>query len=356
VQHPLQREISPGAGRCLAGWACATLVLLAACQPQGPTAQFDDYLTRLGRTLAVDVPAVERQALPVPPRTGQLQHDIPPGSLDALDFLALSGCAVQVTIGKRNSSLGRMAKPSQRLLLELEYLQLAPDCIAHRRDNGNEALAADLEQAWQLKRQQLPALIFNATLGGEEYRAFWRAGALAPDYPGSISSEVPSALLAINNHARRWLAGDYQANNRDFEILLSAVAAGDGGALYRALHQQDAWLSAANRMLDWRMARGPLCSTNIRPAAADILPNVIRNYFIETIQLRAAGLNRRNHELLPPVTVLEEMLGTTLPAEYRAWRDGRNSQLDHLVQAPRRHVEKLIAIQEPCMDNDQGRP
>jgi hypothetical protein len=75
---------------------------------------------------------------------------LPPGKLGALDFLAISGCEVQVTIGKRNSSLGRMAKESQRLLLELEYLALAPECIDYQRRQGRSGVADTLEQAWQL--------------------------------------------------------------------------------------------------------------------------------------------------------------------------------------------------------------
>ena len=327
----------------------ATTCLLVACQPQGPEARFQNYLSRLGRTLSVDVPTVNPPMLPRAPRTGQLQIDIQPGSLDALDFLALSGCAVQVTIGKRNSSLGRLARPSQRLLLELEYLQLAPQCIIYQREQDRNALADTLEQAWKLKRQQLPALIFNATLGGEEYRALWHTPVTTGLYPHGTSSQVITALEAINGQIRRWLAGDYQAHNRDFEILLSEVAAGDGGVLLKALAIQDAWLSAADTILAERMAKGPLCTASTRPAAATILPNVIRKYFIGEIQADAASLGRRYHTLLPPAAALEDLLNATLPQLYRDWQSTRNARFAQLMGAPRRHVEQLKLIQQPCI-------
>lgn len=325
------------------------LLMFVGCQQQGPEAHYSDYLDRLGRTLSVEVPTIEYATLPRLPRPGQLRLQISATSLDTLDFLALRGCAVQATIGKRNSSLGRLARDSQRLLLELEYLQLAPQCIADLRAREQTALADTLQLAWLAKRQQLPALIFNATLGGAEYRALWQVPPTPGGYPGGTSSQVISALEAINDHTRRWLSDDYSADNRAFEILLSEIAAGDGGALWQALDRQGSWLAAANLMLGQRMAQGPLCSAGIRPAAADILPNVVRKVFIGQIQPRAAALGRRRHELVPAIAVLEDLLASALAPHYSAWRGQRQLQLSQLAAAPRQHVEQLKRILAPCM-------
>ncbi len=356
---PLTTSNSPPQSHCRRPTVRAgvfTLALLAlamaGCSGSGPEAAFDEYLGRLARTLGAApvqpvIPSVT--ALPAP---RELHLEIQPGNLDALDFLALSGCAVQITIGKRNSSLGRLARDSQRLLLELEYLQLAPPCIDYQREQGESGLADTLEQAWQLKRRQLPASIYNATLGSSEYRQFWKkAPGAAADYPANTSSAVIASLEAINGHARRWLAGDYSADNREFEILLGEVATGDGGALLQALAAQDAALAAANHIAAERMERGPMCSPGIRPAAADILPNVIRKYFIEGIQTRAAALNRRLEELMPPVGALEQMLEPALPPPYRRWSEQRDAELARWATAPRRHVELLQDIQRPCGTN-----
>ena len=326
--------------------------VLAGCSKSGPDAAFEEYLARLARTLSIapaQITAASTAPLPAP---RELHLEIQPGNLDALDFLALSGCAVQITIGKRNSSLGRLARDSQRLLLELEYLQLAPACIDYQREQGENALADTLEQAWTLKRRQLPAAIFNATLGSSEYRQFWKkTPGASTDYPANTGSTVIASLQAINGHARRWLAGDFSADNQEFEVLLGEVATGDGGALLQALSRQDAAMAAANRLVAHRIDKGPLCSPGIRPAAADILPNVIRKYFIEGIQPRAAALNRRLHQLLPPISELEKMLGAALPPSYQRWSEQRDSELLELAQAPRRHVQLLQDIQRPCGTN-----
>lgn len=326
---------------------------VAGCSRSGPEAAYEEYVGRLARTLSVaapDQPATPAVAALPAPR--ELHLEIQPGNLGALDFLALSGCAVQITIGKRNSSLGRLARDSQRLLLELEYLQLAPACIDYQRKQGKDELADTLERAWKLKRRQLPASIYNATLGSGEYRQFWKKPAgEAADYPANTSSAVIASLEAINGHARRWLAGDFSADNREFELLLGEVATGDGGALLQALAAQDAALAAANRVGQERMERGPLCSPEIRPAAADILPNVIRKYFIEGIQPHSAALNRRLQDLIPPVGALEQMLRTALPLPYRQWSEQRDAELARWANAPRRHVELLQDIQRPCGTN-----
>ena len=327
---------------------------MGGCGAGGPEEDYRQYLTRLARTLAVAPVAPEQTAIPAPPPARDLRLDLAPGNIGALDFLALSGCAVQITIGKRNSSLGRMARPSQRLLLDLEFLLLAPECIAYQRRTGEEALAATLEEAWELKREQLPAQIFNATLGGSEYRAFWRTGAPAADYPAATGSALITTLEELNGHARRWLQGDFTADNQGVELLLGKIAGGDGGTLLRALAAQAGALAAADRILVARMAGGPLCGPGRRPPAADILDNVVRRFFIGAIQPRAAALNRRYHELLPPVTELERLLDPALPAAYRAWRRQRDAQFAMLAEAPRRHVQTLLAIQAPCNHSAPG--
>ncbi len=325
------------------------IATLGGCNAGGPDAALAQYLARLSRTLSVaptPIPPQQVSALPSPRKLHRVRAS---SGLDMLDFLALHGCAVQVTIGKRNSSLGRLARDSQRLLLDLEYLQLAPDCIALQLERGDTALADTLEQAWNLKRRELPLAIYNATLAGSEYRAFWKTPASGSDYPANTSSAVISSLTAINSHARRWLAGDFSANNREFEILLGEVARGDGGALRQALAAQANALAKANDLLAQRMAQGPLCAPPIRPAAADILANVILIYFIQGIQPRAAQLNRRYHEMLPVLGELEQLLESALAPAYQSWRGQRDEELARWTQAPRAHVTALQAIQRPCL-------
>lgn len=328
--------------------------LMAGCTERGLDDAYKNYLQRLSTTLEVAAEGVTNTRAPRYPRTGKLQLLLIGTSVDALDFMALTGCAVQSTIGKRNSSLGMFARPSQRLLLELEYLRLAPDCVAHLQEEGKTTLATTLHEAWVAKQAQLPALIFNATLAGEEYRALWRVHPAPGEYPAVQSSKVITALGAVNHHIGRWLGGDYQADSTEFELLLSEVAGGDGGVVLQALARQSDWLEQANRVLDARKQRGPLCANSIRHTAADILPAVTKKYFVGEIQPQAAQMERRMYALLPPMEVLEATLAGVIPSNYRTWKTARDELLNHVRQAPARHVAKIQQNLEGCDNSSQN--
>ena len=328
--------------------AIALCVLIGGCS-YDDSARFQRYLDRLSRPLATGVPAIDEPARLRLPNVGELQLPVAGEKLDALDFLSLSGCRLQVTLGKRNSSLGKFAPPSQRLLLELEYLQFAPECITYLHSQNKTEIAQLLESAYADKLTTLPERIFNATLGSQEFHAFWQRPAHLADYPANTSSAVITALETINTHALRWLSGDFSASNREFELLLSEVAGGDGGALILGLSLQERWLSGANAMIQTRVAAGGFCETGLKPASATIMENVVRKYFIGEIQPVAADLGRRQHQLIPAIESLERTLSSALPENYRRWQAQRQSVLDAAVNAPRRHVAQIKTLLDPCL-------
>lgn len=265
------------------------LALLEGCQRAGPDAAFEVY----ARGTSWPQSIVPTDALEEPPVAAAMQLDISSGTLDALDLVSLSGCNVQATIGKRNSSLGRHAKPSQRLLLELEYLRLAPQCINLLRDR-HWALANVLDVAWRQRQMQLPTLIFNATLGSDQYRSLWLNPRVPAAYPLVSHSAAVSALDRINGDVCRWLSGDYEAQNRDFEVSLSEVAGGD---LLNALLTHSSGLFAADQP------------------------------------------SKRLQSGLTPVKTLETLLANILPLQYRGWMHDRNKRVteafpDKSLQSP----------------------
>jgi hypothetical protein len=327
---------------------CLAFILLQACQPGAPDSPFKRYLNQLDLALSVAPPIVQATPIPPAPEAGELQLAIPPSSIDRLDFLQLSGCAVQANIGKRQTSLGQFAKPSQRLFLELEYLRLAPACINRLRVSNNHPLAGNLEVAWQAKQAQLPALIFNATLGSDEYRAFWLAVPAPGEYPRSDSDAIKSALQAINEQTRRWLNGDYRAHNRDLELLLSEVAGGDGGARLQDWSRQIDWLATANLMVEQGLTIGALCSKHKPEPAALRRTAIARSYFIDVIQPLVTQSQLHYLAVMAPVTTLETQLKNALPPAYRRWAADRNQRVTDLSSAPGQHLEQLSRIQQTC--------
>ena len=328
--------------------ALSTLLAVGGCGGGSPEARLDDYLSRLARPLDQAPPAPAPAAVPAPPRWEALQLPIEGGSIDGLDFLRLRGCALQRTVARRNSVLGRVAPPSQRLLMELEFLRLVGDCVTHLNSDGEPELAGLLADNAALKRRQLPALIFNATLGNEEYRDLWRRAPLLGDYPAHTSSAVIDALGRLNAAAQRWLNGDYAAQAEEFELLLAEVATGDGGELLAALALQAAYLDAGSTLLRDRAARGALCAYGLQPRSAPILRTVATRFFVGDVQPWSAAVAQRAHALLPPIRALERLLDDVLPDAYRQWRSERERRLARWNAAPRRHVEALQALLGSC--------
>lgn len=326
----------------------AAALLVGGCGDRQVGADLHEYLSRLERTLGVAHVDSNRFEIPVPPRAASLQLPVEGSEIDGLDFLLLRGCALQTTVARRNSALGRVAPPSQRLLLELAFLRDAPACIEQLRDGDQAELATTLERARVKKVQQLPSLLFNATLGSDEYRDFWRSTLLPADYPEQTGSYVITALESITEDARRWLAGDYAADETRLERSLAEIARGDGGELLRAASMQAAELHSADGIVEGRLGEGPFCTPQITPSAAPTLRTVVSTFFIGRVQPHAAAISGRRQQIMEPLGELETLLSDALPVDYRQWQSTRDATLNETTEAPARHVRRLQSLLGTC--------
>ena len=337
-------------GFALRGSAMFLFLAVAGCSPYSPETLLLDYQNRLARTLDAKGSATSLpQSSWTKPRPEQLQIALADLSVDGLDFLSLSGCALQITVGKRNSSLGKLAPPSQRLLLELEFLRLAPDCIAQLQvESGNEALISALEEATALKRRQLPARIFNAVLAGPEWHAFWQVQSISEDYPsGNTSSDLLSTIEALHVSVQRWLNGNYEADGMLFEARLNQLRAGDGGTLITAAELTQRYF------LDWRnlMHSSPYWQEPCDRFYTDkqtILRTVASRYFAGGVQAWLAPIASRSNSIELAVGELETTLKDVMPEDYKVWLKQRDVLLGGFKTHPRQHVEDLQRLLQPC--------
>lgn len=325
---------------------CLAVLLLAACSP-GAGPPLADYLERLGRSLDRDIVQESTESLALPARR-DMSKSLPGESIDLLDLLSLGGCELSVTIGKRNSSLGKLATASQRLLLELEFMAQAPACIDSLDQAGDAELANTLRTALGAKRRQLPARIWDATLGGPEFRDFWKRPRALGDYPASTGARVPTAITRLDQLAAEWLAGNYLAGHRELEPLLAVVRRGDGGALLLAFTRQRSGLAAADRAIESRGANAPLCFEKRPSPQGRILENVVRDFFAGRVQPWSVKLERRRLQLMPALRALEQRLAAAIPDPYRDWLERRDAMLTDAVAAPRRHATALADLLETC--------
>ena len=324
-------------------------LLLTACgAPEAGPARIYNYLTRLSNALNEDVPeqpAINTARLSAAKLT---QLPITRSNIDVLDFLSLSGCALQVNLGRRNSSLGRIASPSQRLLLDLEFLDLAPACITEMLTTDNVPLAEQLSLMAQSRRNELPISIYNAILAGPEFQQFWQAPNTLSDYPERTNSQVADTLSRLDTLTTGWLTGNYRTDNHEFERLLAELRAGDGGSLLLAAGTQTAMLAQADAMLSAASAGEPLCGQVLVSPQVEIVRNVVGRFFAEDVQRWLAEVAKRRHLLMPPINALEARLNAVLPLQYRAWQATRATQLAQIGDASRRHVSAIQHLLRNC--------
>lgn len=336
-------------------WAAATRLLFCAvmvgfiqgCQPSESDPVFEKYLGTLASALSLNPPARARGRVTPPPPPASMQLGIPVNALERLDILALRGCAVKRNIIRRDTNLGRKAKPSQQLLLALEYLHLAPPCIRRLRGR-DDALAEQMHDAWRQQRARLPALIFNATLGGAEFAAFWNTAPAKGGYPRVNARDTTAALSAIEAATLRWLRGDYRARGRDLELWLAAIAGGTGGAQWEALSRRADTLAVANRMLTRHGARAMRCSDNPRQLSPANLESVASADFRREVRPHYDRALIHFSELMRPVAALEAQLQQTLPPPYLSFMDDRNQSLIALFAAPQQHLQQLAQLPHAC--------
>jgi len=328
-------------------WALLLAVALMSGCSESSSLPLDKYLTRLGRSLDRPI-IVNAGRLPPLPRGRDLQLELQSQSIGLLDLLALGGCEISITIGNINSSLGKLASDSQRLLLELEFLSLAPDCIDSLNPATDAELIATLQAAMSEKRRMLPARIWNATLGGPEFRAFWKRPRRLDTYPANTGGQILTSLARLAQLTSEWLGGNYQAGSDELERLLGDIRLGDGGALLTSLDLQRSAFAATTPAIQQRLEEAPICIGKTPSPEGKIVDNVVRKYFIGEVQPWSVQVARRRGEIMPPVLALELNLRNTMPAAYQAWSHERDELLETAADAPREHAGHLAALLESC--------
>ena len=321
-------------------------VCLSACTMDLPEDRLQDYETRLFRTLDIAVTRHGTRGFTRFPARRQLQLNRTRESIDILDLWSIRECALHVVVAQKNSSLGRVARPSTRMFYELDFLRLTPACIEYLIQAGKDDLAATLGDVQARKQMSLPAIIWQGVLGGEEYQRYWKVPQQLDDYPAAVSYSADRAVAALASDVQRWLGGDYEFDSALVEANLKTLRTGDGGALFKSAALQAEYLGRIDTALQQRLKEAPVCRSAGDEKAA-ILDNVVRKYFVGVIQPWSVQLQSRAYKL-DAVRDLEALLAAGEPAAFGAWRERRDHLIVEALRAPREHVETLLPIMRQC--------
>ncbi len=358
-RFPAQKSSGSSISACI---VALSVVLLAACAVEEPSVYLR-YASKLANVLEEPLEQPLERPLEQPllesgngqsntagllyPRPRQLQHTFVEFDVDVFDYLKLGDCALQSLIAERNSSLGRLAGPSQRLIYEVRFLAQAEVCV--KQLAGDSAGLADkLTGIVQVKKGELAAHIWQATIGGEEFSSFWHTPLVVEDEVVPVDPEIQLALTQLGQDIDRWLAGDYQISAERLEQQLGLIRRGRGGHFIAAWSALAEGLPIATEVLAQRLARKPLCFPGMNTPKANVFRNVVFSAFIGDIQKQTSVLGRATTDILVPVEIIEQLLSSAELPAFGAWRESRQLIVRRGQASVLDHVRALQPFMDQC--------
>jgi len=330
------------------------LCLLAGCGPANDGLALQrDYIERLQRSLdAPDVRSFDNRSISqyrLPARRERFS-DIPELRIGLLDLVidARRCPRLQQLISQRNSSLGKQLMPSQRLGYEGDLLRAIDDCLPHLQDDSS--LKATLQRLANDKRQQLPAVFWNALNGSPEFENYLRFAdkALPVDTP-----EDSAALDALQRLASigAGLPTQLPPSAGELEPLFFALYASEqGGQLITSLASLRYNLDVGSDLLEQRQQSRPLCPMGQATPRGRILQNIFIKFYAGGLQPYLAQVDQRGQQWQAVLLQLQRIDG--IPSVTRTHLQRLAGEQDSLWQdfraATARHVKAWQTLLNSC--------
>lgn len=330
-------------------------LLLAGCNPfSDARPMMDEYVERVARVLEADPELSDIASASQLPRRRNRVLTIPDLDMGMLDFLSLYGCQLQYVVGEKNSVMGRVMQPLNRLRYEIRFIEAARDCLPELE---NETFAEELGGAVESKLESLPIAIWNATWGVEEVeKLFTLAKGYYPVAPeGNLVSDLAIDIGRLNATVARLRSGD---------LSVSLDFAGDVHQRWQAEHRAGQLINSAllltarlqdgTALLRQRIEGRPLCLNGKANNQSDILHNMFFSVYIAKVQPYMSAVKQARTALIVPFEQLAQMQSDVMPESFRTWyqrhvsQDSRASVWRQLDVAMMDHTRAWQELLEQC--------
>lgn len=320
----------------------AVVFVLSGCSDPAQSLM-DDYAKRLGRTLALELQDPAPLDLQPLPSITTTRADIAETSITLVELVATRACGLDVLLGERNSSLGKVMPPSQRLKYELAFLKQVQPCLTHPDiapdlQQKLTAIASDktrqIDKHWQNFLQQ------DETLRQQlhPYRSL--------SEPNSVAgvAETMQALHSLLTLQKSIVEQNWQqASSINPEQALEALyKANTLSQLQQSLRFSQNWLQSLNQQLD-RVDLTAQCPAGKHSDKAEILNTILLQYFIGKVQVYLAQVDGTYQQLYPLLQQLYQ--GTALEQPISQRFEVPNTELKAELK---RHVIWWKAVQQQC--------
>lgn len=320
----------------------AVVFVLSGCSDPA-ISLMDDYASRLGRTLALELqdPApLDLQPLPAITTT---RADIADSSISLVELVATRACGLDVLLGERNSSLGKVMTPSQRLKYELAFLKQVQPCL------NNPDIAPDLQQKLAAIASDKAALIdkhWQNFLQQDETLRQQLHPYRSLSEPNSVAgvAETMQALHSLLALKKSIVQQNWQkASSINPEKALEALyKANTLSRLQQSLGFSQNWLQSLNQQLE-QLDLKAQCPAGKSSDKAEILNTILLQYFIGKVQVYLAQVDGAYQQLYP---LLEQLYqDTALAPSIQQRFEVPNTELKAELK---RHVIWWKTIQQHC--------
>jgi hypothetical protein len=328
--------------------------MLAGCGPANDgLALQSDYLQRLQRSLdAADVSAFDSRSVSqyrLPARRKRIL-ELPELRIGLLDLIidARRCPHLQQLISQRNSSLGKQLMPSQRLGYEGDLLRAIDNCLPHLQDDSS--LKPALQRLANDKRQQLPAVFWNALNGSPEFEHYLRFADQALPVDAQEDSAALDALQRLA-HIGAALPAQLPPSAEQLEPLYFALYASEqGGQLITSLASLRHTLDAGSELLEQRQQSRPLCPLGQATPRGRILQNIFVKFYAGGLQPYLAQVDQRGQQWQAALLQLQGIEG--IPTGTREHLLRLAGEQDSLWQdfrtATARHVKAWQTLLNSC--------
>jgi len=280
-----------------------SIVLLCGCSKETEEqALMQTYLKRVANVLDQPLPQnTLLPNLPALPPTRDRHQETSAIREGLLDLLELADCNLIHLVAERNSTLGKVSAPSQKLAYEVAFYQRLIECIPllEQTPDTKPATLSRVRHIAQIKYNELPKHLWNALYTGQEIEQSLSLNQLA--LPLSTTDENPrqNALTSWQFFAQLSLHlehQDYGAANKQLsqiELHMESLYKNPiGTPLLRSLILITHYLNQTAEVIEGRLARRPLCFNDMSNPKADILKTVFTRFYAAQIQPYMANTHR----------------------------------------------------------------
>ncbi len=236
-----------------------------------------------------------------------------------LDFLSLYGCELQYVIGEKNSVMGKVMQPMNRLRYELRFIEAAEACLPEVTRDG---VKDSLEEAIVHKKKHLPLVLWNATWAVEEVETLFTLakGEYPVEASGNPVSDLSVDAQQLVQTAQALLQGQL---NQDLEYLGGVhqrwQAEYRAGQLINSARMLIARLEDASSLIQKRIDGRPLCLDGKPNNQSDIVQGMFFSVYIEKVQPYMASVQRGRDQLIQPLKKLAVIQREVMPDTFEDW-------------------------------------